>query len=79
MSESVKRRLRAVSDQDKEQVIMQLLTIWQEYPSLRLGQLIANAFPPDISEPLAYIEDSVLIAGLQRVYPRKRDYPEGAE
>ena len=47
------------------QVLKEIQNIWEQYPDLRLGQLILNV----INDPAAYyIEDDVLIKTLKEFY-----------
>lgn len=41
---SVQRRMRAVSDTEKQELLMKLLEIWKSRPQLRLGQLLASPY-----------------------------------
>ena len=53
---------RAITDEQKEEVIDRLLTAWKKQPKQRLGQLIYNVcYPMDIF----YIEDYDLITLLE--------------
>lgn len=53
---------------DKEripQVLKEIQNIWEQYPDLRLGQLILNV----VNDPAAYyVEDDVLIKALKEFY-----------
>lgn len=47
------------------QVLKEIQNIWEQYPDLRLGQLILNV----INDPAAYyIEDDALIKTLKEFY-----------
>lgn len=46
-------------------VLMEIEKIWTKYPDMRLGQLICNVIR---SEMLYYIEDDVLLKGLDLGY-----------
>jgi hypothetical protein len=56
---------RAVTQEEKKAVIARLLSLWQTYPELRLGQLIGN-FVEGTS--LYFIEDYDLVSLLEREY-----------
>lgn len=51
-------------------VLEEIKNYWQQYPDLRLGQLICNAIPPN--DDLFYIEDEILIELLKNRYLQKR-------
>ena len=63
------RRYRAWTPEQKRQIIEGLYALWLAHPALRLGQLVANAYP---SPSLYYVEDADLLAALERVYAPKR-------
>jgi hypothetical protein len=54
---------RAVTDQQKEDILRRLEAVWKQAPALRLGQLIANIF----RDPY-YTEDFTLIRELEEFY-----------
>jgi len=58
---------RALTDEDKKEVISEVLEIWKKYPKLRLGQLIENAVLTILSETnLFFIEDSEFVEMLKK-------------
>jgi hypothetical protein len=65
-SKSVYRRLRAVSDAEKEAFMAQLLKLWKSHPQLRFGQLLTAPYLD--ASTLRGLEDEVLLDGLKSVY-----------
>lgn len=51
-------------------ILKRLETVWEEYPDLRLGQLLANLLE---GVQLYYIEDEPLISQLEELYLRRED------
>lgn len=58
---------------DKERIkdiLERLEKIWNEYPDLRLGQLILNVY----SDPtLYYVEDDKLLSAMESLYLKNED------
>lgn len=51
-----------------EQVLAALQKVWEEFPDLRLGQLLVNAIRPSQPCPeLFSVEDTVLVRMLERL------------
>jgi hypothetical protein len=48
-------------------LLARLSVVWEQFPSLRLGQLLLNAYP---ERPLYYVEDDELIEKVEE-YARK--------
>ena len=60
---------RAMTDEQKFIVCMQLYALWKQIPHLRLGQLINNTFShndPHNADQLWTTEDFVLIKKVQK-------------
>lgn len=51
-------------------ILNEIQKIWQQYPDLRLGQLILNL---EYRLPLYHIEDEELVAALKSLYKGVRD------
>ena len=67
-SKSVQRRLRAVSDAEKEVAVGRLLDLWKAHPQLRLGQLLVSPYPD--GERLRVVEDQRLLDDLTRLFEK---------
>lgn len=65
---SVQRRMRAVSDTEKQELLMKLLEIWKSRPQLRLGQLLASPYLDASTFRFRGVEDETLIGDLERLY-----------
>lgn len=57
---------RALTPEQKREVVERLLRAWLERPSERLGQLIVNALPTCCSNDPFYVEDFELIEALEQ-------------
>lgn len=63
---------RAVTEEQKAEILNRLLTAWLAFPEQRLGQLIENYYgrvsPLDVSRPpdLYHIEDYDLVENIER-------------
>lgn len=57
---------RAITPEQKQEVINRLHALWETYPELRLGQLLLNAFRFDFYR----VEDFELIEMLEQWYKR---------
>ena len=62
---------RAVTEDQKKEVINKILLIWLANPELRLSQLILNIFD---DEDFFYVEDYDLVALAEEIYIKN---PEG--
>lgn len=51
-------------------ILNEIEKIWQQYPDLRLGQLILNL---EYRLPLYHVEDEELVAALKALYKGVRD------
>ena len=62
------RQGRAETDEQKEVILRRLGAAWRKAPHLRLGQLIANAFPDRARmTTLFYAEDEELVTEAEKV------------
>ena len=52
-----------------EKILNEIKAIWRDYPDLRLGQLILNAFTSDFY----YVEDDEFIKRLKDFYTKKEE------
>ena len=60
---TIRNYKRAVTEEQKEEVLAELLTLWKNNPQLRLGQLLLN-----LGFDFYYVEDYDLIAELEKFY-----------
>lgn len=67
-----KTYVRAVDDEQKEEVLRRLRDVWLAHPSMRLGQLIGNVYHSMDrgGVQLYYEEDYDLIATVEGAYRR---------
>lgn len=68
---------RALSDDDKEEIMARLLAAWKAVPEQRLGQLLGNALGQErphqqLRERLLLIEDQVLTRVVERFANERR-------
>lgn len=53
---------------EQRAVMERILKVWQEYPELRLGQLLENC---NLSSPLFYITDFDLVMDVESYNPER--------
>lgn len=76
--------LRALTDEDKEQVVKAILECWKQLPALRLGQLLDNALvevglykemgSSHVERDMFYVEDRTLVAYCKHLVNRSQDH-----
>jgi hypothetical protein len=67
-----------MTSKDRREIIERLLALWEEFPDLRLGQLIGNYFLKD-TWTLYYVHDEYLISELERRYHNVAPVPGKGE
>lgn len=72
--EHLRKSERAVTDQQKNEILERLLAVWKAHPQLRLMQLIGNATDGDLYYT---IEDYRLIEALEAFYVVPASSPDG--
>lgn len=70
-------QFRAITTEQKRDLVMRLLSVWLNVPELRLGQLLVNGLDNlvpehDKSHHLFNIEDEILIQLLESTFPERK-------
>jgi hypothetical protein len=65
-----------MTSKDRREIIERLLVLWEEFPDLRLGQLIGNYFK---DPALYYASDRYLVETLERRYHNVAPVPGKGE
>ncbi len=60
--DNLRARGRAISPEEKREVVQRLLRVWEKFPDLRLGQLLSNSAKGATFDRVGvfYVEDRIL-------------------
>ena len=62
-------QLRAITVEQKRDILNRILSVWMDNPSQRLGQLLANSLSSNkCEENLFFIEDEILIQMVEATF-----------